>query len=232
MFSKALPLFFPSVLILTPSFLYSKHINAVCPPKFLCCGEHPFLLYMYCYIIIVLWYCSVLLFFLSSHSEGDCAVDEWQRLYGRCSGNEIYEIKLSKSQFFKDYCGKSFSYASFNAHKKWVSPFSYQHFDSQAGRVICSSYQLPSDLFSEHIELGLFLTLFVIKIMLVTKQFVPTPMLSSFNGASPILTGHKGHSIEKAQAFSSHSKSIQDNDSVLKMGTTVSGLSRCRKAAI
>ena len=158
---------------------------------------------MYCvHIIIVLWYYSVLLFFLFSYSEGDCAVDEWQRLYGRCSGNEIYEIKLSKSQFFKDYCGKSFSYASFNAHKKWVSPFSYQRLNSQAAGVGCSSYQRQHDSFSEHIELGLFLTLCVIKIMLVTKQFVSTP-ISSFNDASPILTGHKGHSIEKAQAFSS-----------------------------
>ena len=109
---------------------------------------------------------------------------------------------MSKSQFFKDYCGKSFSYASFNAHKKCVSPFSYQRLNSQAAGVGCSSYQLPPDLFSELIELGFFLTLFVIKIILITKQFVFN-LISSFNGASRILTGHECHSIEKAQAFSS-----------------------------
>lgn len=50
--------------------------------------------------------------------EGESGIEEWQKLYGKCSGNEIYEIKLSKSQFFRDYCDKSFGYASFNAHKK------------------------------------------------------------------------------------------------------------------
>ena len=83
-----------------------------------------------------------------------------------------------------------------------MSPFSYQRLNSQAAGVGCSSYQRQHDSFSEHIELGLFLTLCVIKIMLVTKQFVFAP-ISTFNGASPNLTGHKGHSIEKAKAFSS-----------------------------
>ena len=83
-----------------------------------------------------------------------------------------------------------------------MSPFSYQRLNSQAAGVGCSSYQRQHDSFSEHIELGLFLALCVIKIMLVTKQFVFAP-ISTFNGASRILTGHKGHSIEKAQAFSS-----------------------------
>ena len=208
MFSKAPPIVFPFCSASNVLLLYSKHINAVWPPKLLCCSFqqqrtpisviHVLCLHYYSFMIL-----QCFIIFLFSYSEGDCAVDEWQRLYGRCSGNEIYEIKLSKSQFFKDYCGKSFSYASFNAHKKWVSPFSYQRFDSQAGWVGCSSYQRQHDSFSEHIELGLFLTLCVIKIMLVTKQFVSTPILSSFNGDSPILTGHKGHSIEKAQAFSS-----------------------------
>jgi len=57
----------------------------------------------------------------SCFSEGNCGKEDWQKLYGKCSGNEIYEIQLYKSIFFKDYCGKSFSYASFNAHRRHVS---------------------------------------------------------------------------------------------------------------
>jgi len=40
-------------------------------------------------------------------------------LYGRCSGNEIYHIRLADSRFFGEYEGKSFTYASFHAHRKY-----------------------------------------------------------------------------------------------------------------
>lgn len=50
--------------------------------------------------------------------EGQMSSEEWQRLYGRCSGNEIYHIRLCDSKFFGDYEGKSFTYASFHAHRK------------------------------------------------------------------------------------------------------------------
>lgn len=40
-------------------------------------------------------------------------------MYGRCSGNEIYHIRLSDSRFFGEYEGKSFTYASFHAHRKY-----------------------------------------------------------------------------------------------------------------
>ena len=50
--------------------------------------------------------------------EGQMSSEEWQRVYGRCSGNEIYHIRLCDSKFFGDYEGKSFTYASFHAHRK------------------------------------------------------------------------------------------------------------------
>lgn len=46
--------------------------------------------------------------------------EQWQRMYGRCSGNEVYHIRLCDSKFFGEYDGKSFTYASFHAHKKLV----------------------------------------------------------------------------------------------------------------
>ena len=52
--------------------------------------------------------------------EGQTSSEEWQRLYGHCSGNEIYHIRLGDSKFFGEYRGKSFTYASFHAHRKLV----------------------------------------------------------------------------------------------------------------
>lgn len=49
--------------------------------------------------------------------------EQWQRTYGRCSGNEVYHIRLCDSKFFGEYDGKSFTYASFHAHKKLVTRF-------------------------------------------------------------------------------------------------------------
>ncbi|XP_030311180.1 potassium channel subfamily T member 2 isoform X3 [Calypte anna] len=45
--------------------------------------------------------------------------EQWQKMYGRCSGNEVYHINLEESAFFAEYEGKSFTYASFHAHKKF-----------------------------------------------------------------------------------------------------------------
>lgn len=53
--------------------------------------------------------------------EGQQSAEEWHRLYGKCSGNEIYHIVLGDSRFFGEYEGKSFTYASFHSHRKWVS---------------------------------------------------------------------------------------------------------------
>ena len=54
------------------------------------------------------------------YREGQLSPEQWQRTYGRCSGNEVYHIRLCDSKFFGEYDGKSFTYASFHAHKKWV----------------------------------------------------------------------------------------------------------------
>ncbi|GFO00640.1 potassium channel subfamily t member 1 [Plakobranchus ocellatus] len=60
-----------------------------------------------------------LLLHTSRGQEGQTSQEEWQRLYGKCSGNEIYHIRLADSNFFGDYEGKSFTYASFHAHRKY-----------------------------------------------------------------------------------------------------------------
>ncbi|XP_037401942.1 potassium channel subfamily T member 2 isoform X6 [Pygocentrus nattereri] len=51
--------------------------------------------------------------------EGQQSPEQWQRMYGRCSGNEVYHICLSDSMFFREYENKSFTYAAFHAHKKY-----------------------------------------------------------------------------------------------------------------
>ncbi|XP_033098187.1 potassium channel subfamily T member 2-like isoform X2 [Anneissia japonica] len=60
-----------------------------------------------------------LLIHTSRGVEGETASSQWQKIYGRCSGNEIYHIQLKQSQFFGEYEGKSFTFATFNAHKKY-----------------------------------------------------------------------------------------------------------------
>ncbi|GFS09093.1 potassium channel subfamily T member 1-like Protein [Elysia marginata] len=60
-----------------------------------------------------------LLLHTSRGQEGQTSQEEWQKLYGKCSGNEIYHIRLADSNFFGDYEGKSFTYASFHAHRKY-----------------------------------------------------------------------------------------------------------------
>ncbi|KAL3891867.1 hypothetical protein ACJMK2_004111 [Sinanodonta woodiana] len=51
--------------------------------------------------------------------EGKVAKEKWQQIYGRHSGNEIYHIQLGRSVFFKQYEGKKFTDASFDAHQKY-----------------------------------------------------------------------------------------------------------------
>ncbi|MGH0156011.1 UNVERIFIED_CONTAM: hypothetical protein FKN15_030611, partial [Acipenser sinensis] len=60
-----------------------------------------------------------LLVHTSRGQEGQQSPEQWQRMYGRCSGNEVYHIILGDSKFFGEYEGKSFTYASFHAHKKY-----------------------------------------------------------------------------------------------------------------
>ncbi|KAM4527694.1 potassium channel subfamily T member 2 isoform 2-T2 [Odontesthes bonariensis] len=60
-----------------------------------------------------------LLVHTSRGREGLQSPEQWQRMYGCCSGNEVYHIRLCDSKFFGEYNGKSFTYASFHAHKKY-----------------------------------------------------------------------------------------------------------------
>ncbi|XP_036133322.1 potassium channel subfamily T member 2 isoform X2 [Molossus molossus] len=60
-----------------------------------------------------------LLVHTSRGQEGQQSPEQWQKTYGRCSGNEVYHITLEESAFFAEYEGKSFTYASFHAHKKF-----------------------------------------------------------------------------------------------------------------
>ncbi|KAM9326974.1 potassium channel subfamily T member 1 isoform 1-T1 [Gastrophryne carolinensis] len=60
-----------------------------------------------------------LLVHTSRGQEGQQSREEWQQVYGRCSGNEVYHIRMGDSKFFMEYSGKSFTYASFHAHKKY-----------------------------------------------------------------------------------------------------------------
>nr|XP_055042373.1 potassium channel subfamily T member 2 isoform X1 [Misgurnus anguillicaudatus] len=47
------------------------------------------------------------------------SADHWQRTYRRCAANEVHHIRLEESKFFGEYQGKSFTFASFHAHKKY-----------------------------------------------------------------------------------------------------------------
>ncbi|XP_069793948.1 potassium channel subfamily T member 2 isoform X5 [Narcine bancroftii] len=51
--------------------------------------------------------------------DGHQTHEQWQKIYGKCSGNEVYHIKMEDSTFFAEYEGKSFTYTSFHAHKKY-----------------------------------------------------------------------------------------------------------------
>ncbi|KAJ3601216.1 hypothetical protein NHX12_032189 [Muraenolepis orangiensis] len=66
---------------------------------------------------------STLITLLIHSSRGQegraCSADQWQRTYRRCSANEVHHIRLEESKFFGEYQGKSFTFASFHAHKKY-----------------------------------------------------------------------------------------------------------------
>uniref|UniRef100_A0AAR2LYQ0 Potassium sodium-activated channel subfamily T member 2b n=1 Tax=Pygocentrus nattereri TaxID=42514 RepID=A0AAR2LYQ0_PYGNA len=70
---------------------------------------------------------STLITLLIHSSRGQCvsctcganSAEQWQRTYRRCSANEVHHIRLEESKFFGEYQGKSFTFASFHAHKKY-----------------------------------------------------------------------------------------------------------------
>uniref|UniRef100_A0A8C8JFK4 RCK N-terminal domain-containing protein n=1 Tax=Oncorhynchus tshawytscha TaxID=74940 RepID=A0A8C8JFK4_ONCTS len=52
-------------------------------------------------------------------SMGQQSPEEWHRTYGKCSGDEVYNIAMRDSIFFSEYMGKSFTYTSFHTHTKY-----------------------------------------------------------------------------------------------------------------
>uniref|UniRef100_A0A8C3T7P4 Calcium-activated potassium channel BK alpha subunit domain-containing protein n=1 Tax=Chelydra serpentina TaxID=8475 RepID=A0A8C3T7P4_CHESE len=56
---------------------------------------------------------------LSPLRDGPASPEQWQRMYSRCSANEVYHVRLGDSKFLGQYQGKSFTYASFHAHKRY-----------------------------------------------------------------------------------------------------------------
>uniref|UniRef100_M4AFE2 Potassium channel subfamily T member 2-like n=1 Tax=Xiphophorus maculatus TaxID=8083 RepID=M4AFE2_XIPMA len=63
---------------------------------------------------------STLITLLIHSSRGHAgSPDQWHRTYRRCSANEVHHIRLEESKFFGEYQGKSFTFASFHAHKKF-----------------------------------------------------------------------------------------------------------------
>ncbi|XP_077694466.1 potassium channel subfamily T member 2-like isoform X2 [Eretmochelys imbricata] len=60
-----------------------------------------------------------LLIHTSRGQDGPASPEQWQRMYSRCSANEVYHVRLGDSKFLGQYQGKSFTYASFHAHKRY-----------------------------------------------------------------------------------------------------------------
>ncbi|CAJ0563944.1 unnamed protein product, partial [Mesorhabditis spiculigera] len=60
-----------------------------------------------------------LLMHTSRGEEGQKSTEPWHKVYGFHSGNEIYDICVENSKFFGDFVGKSFTYASFHAHRAY-----------------------------------------------------------------------------------------------------------------
>uniref|UniRef100_A0A674ERJ1 Potassium sodium-activated channel subfamily T member 2 n=1 Tax=Salmo trutta TaxID=8032 RepID=A0A674ERJ1_SALTR len=60
-----------------------------------------------------------LLVHTSQGLEGQQSPEHWHRTYGKCSGNEVYNIAMRDSIIFSEYMGKSFTYTSFKSHKKY-----------------------------------------------------------------------------------------------------------------
>ncbi|XP_046845031.1 potassium channel subfamily T member 2-like isoform X2 [Xenia sp. Carnegie-2017] len=53
------------------------------------------------------------------HSQEASENIPWHEVFGQCAGNEIYDIKLCESVVFKPFYKKSFSFASFHAHRRY-----------------------------------------------------------------------------------------------------------------
>ncbi|EHB11627.1 Potassium channel subfamily T member 1 [Heterocephalus glaber] len=87
-----------------------------------------------------------LLVHTSRGQEGQESPEQWQRMYGRCSGNEVYHIRMGDSKFFREYQGKSFTYAAFHGHKNRRPSI------APVLELADSSALLPCDLLSDQSE--------------------------------------------------------------------------------
>ncbi|XP_074607442.1 potassium channel subfamily T member 2-like isoform X1 [Acropora palmata] len=53
--------------------------------------------------------------------------EDWHEMYGKCAGNEIYDIRLGASKMFRPFCKKRFSDTAFHVHRKYgVTLFAVQ----------------------------------------------------------------------------------------------------------
>lgn len=58
------------------------------------------------------------MFVYCNYRRGEHPPDDWQAIYDKCSGNEVYNIVLKDSVFFSEYEGMTFPCASFHAYQK------------------------------------------------------------------------------------------------------------------
>lgn len=54
-----------------------------------------------------------------SQNKDNNGIEKWQEAYFKLAGNEIHSITVENSKFFQEFIGKSFSHASYIAHKKY-----------------------------------------------------------------------------------------------------------------
>lgn len=88
--------------------------------KIFCCGLSAKLCFMLYDLKLSLSLNGQWNFLICYREGGVCSADQWHRTYRRCSANEVHHIRLEESKFFGEYQGKSFTFASFHAHKKYA----------------------------------------------------------------------------------------------------------------
>lgn len=88
--------------------------------KIFCCGLSAKLCFMLYDLKLSLSLNGQWNFLICYREGGVCSADQWHRTYRHCSANEVHHIRLEESKFFGEYQGKSFTFASFHAHKKYA----------------------------------------------------------------------------------------------------------------
>ena len=72
------------------------------------------IMFLFYSLIRLMYIANLPLIFLSIRSGSE----DWHEMYGKCAGNEIYDIRLGDSKIFRPYAQKTFMHAAFHAHKK------------------------------------------------------------------------------------------------------------------